>query len=504
MMKIPFTLAAVLFVAAGSIQAQSNIGIDFSKHQQDWDGFGVNYVEVRHTRDYGKWPQDYGGFRYLTKEKQDEIIEMVFGEDGLKPGILKLFLDPYHEQTPDNDDPDVINMEGFDHKTTTGHMRYFAQEGLTKTRAQGSDLTVIAGLYAAPGWSIKQGVWGRDLIPEQKYELGEYMISWVKYLQDVEKIPVKYLSLSNEEEDYGSWAKDGTCRQYTNGRSDRALWWPKEQTVAFLKFMRKKLDQQGLQGVGLTPGECAKWNLFKSEGIADAIAKDKQALDNLGLITSHNFGVPANPAGIKAVREKRPELHAWTTSSMWGAKNKTDIRYLDYLYGLIYGLKSNGLIPWAISICQWESERAMDGSVAGNSNNNCPFWIDRDTKEYEVKRIYYYFKQVCCAGQPGMKVIHAEGENKEMKIIAFAKNGTIHSDNFLVINLGSKGNTVDLRLSGTTAKKYDAYRTSDGGDDYVDAGSFEGMNFSYEAPPESVTTFFGDNAERGVQKMEKK
>jgi hypothetical protein len=88
---------------------------------------------------------------------------------------VKMFLDPYHEQTPDNENPDVIRMSGFDHTSTTQHMRYFAQEGLKKTRARGEDLQILAGLYAAPGWAIKQGATGRihDLLDQVPQKCGE-------------------------------------------------------------------------------------------------------------------------------------------------------------------------------------------------------------------------------------------------------------------------------------------------------------------------------------------
>jgi len=44
--------------------------VDFSLKLREWDGFGVNYVELalsRTLRDYEVDPQDYGGFSALSE-----------------------------------------------------------------------------------------------------------------------------------------------------------------------------------------------------------------------------------------------------------------------------------------------------------------------------------------------------------------------------------------------------------------------------------------------------
>jgi hypothetical protein len=39
-----------------------NAAVDFSNLTREWDGFGVNYVELAQSPDYDEWPQEYGGF----------------------------------------------------------------------------------------------------------------------------------------------------------------------------------------------------------------------------------------------------------------------------------------------------------------------------------------------------------------------------------------------------------------------------------------------------------
>jgi hypothetical protein len=73
------------------------ITIFFDRPVRQWDGFGVNYVEACQTRDYSRFKQDYSGFSFATTETRERIMELTFGEDGLKPGLTKMFVDPFHE-----------------------------------------------------------------------------------------------------------------------------------------------------------------------------------------------------------------------------------------------------------------------------------------------------------------------------------------------------------------------------------------------------------------------
>jgi hypothetical protein len=156
--------------------------VDFSKHIRQWDGFGINYVEAAQTRDYDANPQEYGGFSLLTEKQRQEIIDLSFGEDGLKPGVVKMFLDSFHQKEPGNgykfNDP-VIDLDAYDHEKSTKWLRYFVREGLETTRARGGDLDIIVTLYGPPGWMTKQQiVRGRDIDPDYKIEVAKYLFSW--------------------------------------------------------------------------------------------------------------------------------------------------------------------------------------------------------------------------------------------------------------------------------------------------------------------------------------
>lgn len=455
--------------------------VDFSRQLRPWDGFGFNYVELPQSMDYDTDPQEYGGFSLLTEAERQTICDLVFGEDGLKPGIVKMFFDPFQQKEPGGP---------FDHKRTTKWMRYFVREGLKRARAQGDDLTVFTTLYGPPAWATKQKfLRGRDLDPTQKYNLANYIIAWVKYLREEEGFPVRYLSLHNEGEDWMRWPADGKSGNIGDGH-DYNMFWPPEQVVDFIKFMRPMLDAKGLSDVGIAPGECTNWYRFSHWGYADAIAQDEGALNNLGIVMSHGFYSGRygrwfgehRSVGIDVLRAKRPDLHSWVTSTSW---SKMDADNLKEMHGNMYTAKVNAIVPWAgiQRPAKW---------VGGDPNPGSAFSVAEDGT-YKIRRGYYYYKQICRAGQPGMGVAWTMAMDSEVAIMAFSRNGTKHPDAFVVVNIGTKDKKISVEVKGSEGKDFAAYRTSDDKDRYKDLGHYtlvDNDRLPYKAPARSATTFF--------------
>lgn len=455
--------------------------IDFSTKVLDWDGFGVNYVETAQTRNYNLWNQDYGGFSILSEKNRQLIIDLIFGDDGLKPGITKLFLDPFHQSNAG---------APYDHGKTTRWMLYFNREGLKRTRERDDDLTMITTLYAPPSWTTRQKfVLGRDLDPDKKEDVVKYMTSWVKYLTMKQNFPVKYLSLHNEGDAYYRWPRDGS-----NGgenHRDYNMWWKPEQVVSFLNLTRKYLDDNNMKSIALTPGETQNWYRFDMWGYARSIAQDKKASMNLGLITSHSFANfkeitsiyygDYRSTGIDLIQKAKPSIHAWTTSMPWGKTGGVD--FIDAIYRNIYLVKCNGIIPWALVQrgTQW---------VGGDPNPVTAFKINEDST-YTIEPAYYYYKQVCRAGQPGMYVAAVSSLDPSIELIAFSKNKTKNPNAFVLLNLSETQSNITVHLKGTTANAFYAWRTSPE-EEYKKLEQYNVQNSKivYSAPPMSVTTFF--------------
>ena len=468
--------------------------VDFSTSLREWDGFGVNYVEASQTRDYQVEPQEYGGFSLLCEGDRQAILDMIFGPDGLRPGVVKMFLDPFHQSEPGEGydwDPNVIDPEAYDHERTTRWMRYFVAEGLQRTRARGDELEVVVTLYGPPPWMTRQRfVRGRDLDPALKHECAKYMIAWAKYLREVANVPVKYISLHNEGEDWERWPLDGSTAGGAN--HDYNLYWPPEQVADFIRFMPAMLDAQGMGDVGMAPGETTNWYRFSEWGYASAIANDEQAVSNIGLITSHGFK-GAGPEsrwygdwrslGNDILRARRPDLHSWVTSTSW---SNMDVFFVNELRNLIYMTKVNAIIPWA---CIQQAGKW----VGGDPNPGCAFKVSE--AGYEIQPGYHYYKQVCRAGQPGMAVAHVASNDSLIGLIAFASNGTKHPDAFVVLNMSGERRPLQIEVSGSSASSFTAYYTSDD-ERYAVLGTMavEDRAVAYDAPPRSVTTFYANPA----------
>ena len=486
-------LIAVSAVVCGAQARAAEVSVDFGAQLRPWDGFGVNYVETHQTRDYDQKVEDYGGFSLMSETERRQVIELTFGEEGLKPGLLKMFLDPFHQGMTKpaglSDNPNIIQMETFDHEKTTRWMRMYAREGLKTTRARGGDLQVIVTMYGPAPWLTKQKiVRGRDLDPAEKINTAKYMISWAKYLRDGEGLPLKYISLHNEGEGTNRWPANG--KGPGEPKHDHNCYWPPEQVCEFLKLMWPIMDANGMREVGLTPGETTSWMRFLDQRFAWKISQDAQALAALGLITSHGFmkvkpGVDVG-AGVDLLHRKRPELHAWTTSMSWSAM---DAAFINDIRRQIYDAKVSGVIPWAAiqRPGQW---------VGGDPNPGCAFQVAQDGR-LTVTAGYHFFKQASRAGQPGMAVARVESKNKDLGLIAFAAAGTSHPDAFVLINTGQDAKEVDVAVKGTRAQQFATFRTTSGspdrpGEKHQESGKFgiKGGKVVYTAPPGSVTTFY--------------
>ncbi|MGW8317035.1 MAG: hypothetical protein ACWGNV_15670 [Bacteroidales bacterium] len=491
--KMILVASCVLITIFGHAQALNftavSAEVDFSRTLQPWDGFGFNYVETAHTYDMESFRQEYGGFSLLDEGEKQEIIGMVFGEEGLKVGLVKMFLDPLHQLEPGGP---------FDHESTTENMRYFVREGLRLTRQNGRELQIITTLYGPPGFTTIQKVQrGRDLDPAYTEAVADYMVDWVRFLRTEEKFPVNYLSLHNEGEDWRRWNQQG----YTDNEGhDYNMFWPPAQVVEFVKLMPEKLKAGGLGEVGITPGETSNWYRFGTWGYVEALLRDRGALDALGLITSHgfysgNYGRwfgEHKSAGIDRLRAERPELHAWVTSTSWSNMDAFNIKEM---HGNIYTAKVNAIIPWA-------GIQRPPHWVGGDPNPGSAFTVDEDGS-YRVRPGYYFYKQITRAGQPGMAVAQASAMDSETALIAFASNGTGNPDAFIVTNTSRWNRKLEVTIRGSQAHSFEAYRTSKSPDaedidqmkeSYVPLGEFHVDNgkIIYEAPPGSVTTFFAE------------
>jgi hypothetical protein len=189
--------------------------------------------------------------------------------------------------------------------------------------------------------------------------------------------------------------------------------------------------------------------------------------------------------GTELIRSKRPELHAWVTSTSW---SKMDTKNIKEMHDNIYSARVNGIIPWACiqRPVQW---------VGGDPNPGSAFTVNEDGS-YVVRRGYYFYKQITRPGQPGTIICRTLSNDTEIPVIAFGRGVSKSSDAFVVTNMNSgKEKEVLVKITGTNARKFRAFRTTeDEKEKYSEIGLFTSENgeLFYEAPAGSVTTFFAE------------
>lgn len=408
--------------------------IDFSNTMQEWDGFGFNYVEACKTLDYRENPQDLGGFTVLNEQQKEEIVDLIFGVEGLQPNVIKMFLDPLHQRE---------NGGAYDHETTTKNMRYFVSEGLKQARKQDYPVEIITTLYGPPAFMTEHNSPSTSILdPKYKKEMALYMVHWLKYLQKND-YPVTYLSIHNEGTDWLRFPMYDNFRDPVQLKRDYNQLWRPEAIADYMAYLKPVMIDEGVGDIGLTPGEPINLFRFYHFGIADAILNNDKALASIDLITSHGFGMGnsygrgyanANNYGATLLKTKRPELKSWITSMAW---EDMKIKFGASIYEHIYGNRVSSIIPWAgiQQSSQW-------GHV--NKHSACAVEIFDDST-YQVKKGYYLYKQFTRAGQAGMKVVRTTINRPDVFVAAFAQHNSDNPDAFTVINLGETSRyTTDM------------------------------------------------------------
>lgn len=444
--------------------------IDFQDTRQEWDGFGVNYVEMTHSRD-GSY-EDYGSFSDMTDAEIEKVLQAIFGEDGLQPGVVKLFLSPYLLR--DAPRPGVIDLDAYRFEECLQQTIFFAKEGIRRAAEYGVTLRFIATLYGPPPWATKQKIIrDQNIDPAQRDALATFMAGCVKYLREREQIPVEAISIHNEGEDPSRYPG-------FEGDDFNAHWTPDDIADMILR-LRNQLHCAGLPRVKVTPGETKQWSRF--EPVAWKIGLNyPQVLDAVGLLTSHGFDRDYIPTGLNFLRDHhrnpnlKPGLKAWVTSCSWYKSGGVD--FSTNIVGHINEVGVNALIPWAIiqKPSKWPE---------GDPNPNPPFLVNPDAT-VTLKKSYYYYQQLARAGKPGSHVVPVHGDTyRSIHSVAFT------GDAIVLINAGQQARDFIFEIHHSD-EMFEAYRTTMDDDSFSPVGTFSlsDWQFTYTAPPLSTTTFF--------------
>ncbi|NLE02274.1 MAG: hypothetical protein GX640_20620 [Fibrobacter sp.] len=438
--------------------------IDFSKKLRDWDGFGISY----HPSEIAQIQENPG------------VIESLFGHEGLKAAILQIFLGPHNQEYTDSDSNEEkpINLKDYKHQINDTGQLNVCKSALEEVSRWGGGLKILVTCLSPPGWMTKQKeVSGRDLDSSKRVDYARYMVSYVKYLVEECNLPVKYLSIHNQAEIWELWNDRGFL---ISNAGNPKIYWPVEQLVDFIKLIRRLLDLNGLQHVGLTPGETQNWGNFYKWGYAEAIYDDPQALDALSILTSdstviskkYTHACSCNSAGIDLLRQKKTDLHAWSTSIRTSHHR---VSLLHEIYNNIYSTKVNAII---LDCSVKSTSISLSDSQFGNLNF--------------AESNYFYIKPFFMAGQPGMGVSHTTCNGSEIEIIAFSSNSTRNPDSFLIINTSELAWEIPIEIRGSACGCFQAFRTSETENCLkLNAVSVREGKIVHTIPAVSITVFVG-------------
>lgn len=431
--------------------------VDFSRKLRDWDGFGICFTDKAIVD-----PLEY----FSLNDNHYQFLKDLFDVNGLRIGIIKMFIDPFHLDycQHDSDEDRIIEIGDYHFNDTPSFHSELCHLANNIVKKWGGNLKIMLTSLCPPPWMTKQKeLSARDLDPINRIDYGRYIVAWAKFLSIDQKLPITCISLHNKGEMWELWDDTGNLLYSNTGLS---LHWPPEMVVDFLKLVRRQLDRNGMQHIGLTPGETKCWGHFYDWGYADLIKEDPLALSSVSILTSNAFFSDHEndycSAGIDSIHEKRPEIHAWVNSDDI-ANMKTES--ISSLHKLIYRTKVNAVI--------------FNTTIK-----------DKNTLAFNNKE-FSYMRLVCKAGQPGTGICQVGCNGSDLFIIGFCSNSTKNSDSFMLINNGTRGWNIPIEIRGSASGKFSVYRTS-ASEEYLKLGevSVKEGKISYYAPGNSVSGFF--------------
>lgn len=430
--------------------------IDFARKLRDWDGFGICFHDHALME-----PQKY----FSLQNSHLQYLNSFFGNDGLRLGIIKLFIDPYRQEycQSSSDEDRIIDTQAYKFYDLPLFHLELCQAADRIVKNWGGTLKIMLTCLCPPAWMTKQKeLSGRDLDPANRIDYGRYMVAWAKYLAVDKQLPIHCLSLHDKGEMWELWDEAGLFHSTKHIN----LYWSPEMVVDFLKLVRRQLDNNSLQNIGLTPGETASWGHFYDWGYAHLIHDDPLALASLGLLTSNTNASPEYcdfcSIGVDYITEKRSDLHAWVSSAWLNSLNPGSI---SFIHNQIYRTKINAII--------------FNSLIGASSDNNFK------------NNGYTYLKPVCKAGQPGMGVCQVACNKSDIFIIGFSSNSTRNPDSFVVINNNHHPLDLPIEIRGSASGKFSVHRSSYN-EDYQKIGEVvvkEGK-INYLAPQKSVSGFY--------------
>ena len=425
--------------------------------------FKVNVIssdpaqQVHFTIDRSQKFQTIRGFGTFQTDSRLIDVYTTMGSSAVRIGIIGNQWEPVN----DNENPDIINMSGFNYNAFNwNYFRSLKERGVK---------TFIITSWSPPAW-MKRNLsldhreeaqeWEKtDNILDPLYyeEFAESMIALVKAFKEEAGIDITAIGLQNEpyfNEPYPSAILSG----------------PK--FAELIKVVGDRFHREGLDHVGFYMPEQVfgiGWGDYSNEGYLAAIRALPDADKYTTVFAVHGYdGTGINPGF--------PSYSNWTN-----------------LYNLAIqepNPKEMWMTETHIAYSGWSSAMSLAGALYGSlTAGNITLWTnysfeDMQLTKNEPNQSYFVSKQFFAHIKPGAVRVYTSPEIGDLMGTAF--ENTDGSFTLVMINKGST--PIRVRLVGAGLPlSYQVFRTSST-EKHVDAGTYQVTDGALILPASSVST----------------
>ncbi len=398
----------------------------------------------------------FGAFE--NQRRWSDLYAKELGASAVRIGIISNQFEPVN----DNNDPFVLNMEGFNYDAFDfDYFRELKEKGVE---------TFILTSWSPPAWMKRnlsldhreQAImWERtDNILEPYYyeEFAEMMVAVVRAFKDEAGIDLKAIGLQNEpffNEPYASAILSG------------------EKFAELIEIVGNRFVEEGLEHVGFFMPEQVfglGWGDYSNEGYLSSLQANPVADSYTGYFAVHGYDGTGITPGFPSynnwsdlyelVQEGDNPKEMWMTETHIGYRNWNSAMQLA---GALHGSL------WAGNISLWTNWSFGDMQLTDNRPNSS-FFTSMN-----------YFKYI----RPGAVRVGTDSDHPDLLATAFENQ----DGRFVIVIINKGNNPISLKLEGDDLPPaYRAFRTSRNENFVAVRMDFE-PGEQFILPPNSVTTF---------------
>ena len=445
---------AVTVSHATSIPVETNFYISvINKEPEELGNITINRTEKHQTI------RGIGTFE--TSSRFADLWALDMGGSAVRIGIIERGW----ENVNDNNDPYVLNMDGFE-------LNSFDWEYYRKLKENGIE-TYILTSWSPPAWMKRnlseshkeQAIeWeNTDNILEPYYyeEYAESMVAVVKAFKDQADIDILALGLQNEpyfNEPYASAILSG------------------EKFAELIAVVGDRFAAEGLGQVGFFMPEQvfgSGWGEYGMYGYLDAIKENAKADAYCDYFAVHGYDNTGVTSGF-------PTFAGWTAlwdevqagnnpKELW--MTETHVGYTNFDNAMSVALAIHGSL-WAGNISLWTNWSFEDMQMTNNSPNST-FWVTKNFARYI---------------RPGAVRVTSESDYADLLVSAF--ENTDGSFAMVVINKSTQSSPARF-VGNNLPEEYKMYRTTKF-ENCIEVGTYNINDGPVAIPGKSVITFVAE------------